>query len=246
MPENKLPFDTSKPETLSSESLNLPAKLTLLIKEIESKAKCSISFRETKEQSMEGGARLENGVPCIYLKVPAGLRDICICHELLHLQCELAGFPRTKTLDEKPPYDYATINNSLSEIGSIIEHQIIYPKMLQLGYDPYTDVDQKVLLKFLPELENEDYPFGDMHPTMRHLFLTLHLSRALLETNFSALRKRVRKVSKIKCPQSLVEAKSIVCLIREVSVDNPQTCKRVLADSIQILKIPKETYEIHP
>lgn len=232
-------------KTIDIESLNLPTKLTALIKEIEGQSKHPISFRVAEDLNLRGAATFEDDVPCVYLRVPTGLYHITICHELLHLQCWLDDFPITRTIAECLTYDYGAISDALSDIGSIIEHKVIYPKMLRLSYDPYVDFDQTVRIDLLPRLEDEDYLYlGGIPLPEEYLCLVLKISRALLETSSLALRERVRELAQAKFPQALIVAERIVALIDGAGARTPQTCKKVLVDAVQILGIPKETYEI--
>ena len=234
-------------KTIDIERLNLPAKLTALIEDIEARSPLPIYFEETsKDEDARGVARFEWGVCCVSLKVPEGLRHETICHELLHLQCCLDGFPMFEVISGCPDYDDNTISHALADLNSLIRHQVVYSKMVQLGYDPYAGLDEGIQLHFLPRLEDKDYCFGKgMPPKARHLFRVLKISEVLSFISSSALRKRVWKASKAKYPQALIVADRIVALIDGAGARTPQDCRKVLVDAIRILGIPKKTHEIY-
>ncbi|MHC4278244.1 MAG: hypothetical protein ACYSTI_13140 [Planctomycetota bacterium] len=116
--------------------------------------------------------------------------------------------------------------------------------MLQLGYDPQPALDEALRLSFLSRLENKDYSFGAISPESKHLIMALEIAAALLAASFPTLRGRIWEVSKAKYPQALIVAERIVALIDGAGARTPQDCRKVLVDAIQLLGIPKETYEI--
>jgi hypothetical protein len=93
-------------EIIDMELLNLPAKLTALIEDIEARSPRPLSFVDYEYTN------------CVYvfLEVPEGLRHEVICHEVLHFQYYLDGFPMIDAIAGCPDYDDGTIIATLSDI----------------------------------------------------------------------------------------------------------------------------------
>jgi hypothetical protein len=79
--------------------LELPSAILEVVRSIEERVGRSISFRMVDRFPMpaEGQAEILNGTPIVRF-TSAGRRPDNILHELLHLECEIAGYPRSETI----------------------------------------------------------------------------------------------------------------------------------------------------
>jgi hypothetical protein len=122
-------METEGRKPIKIRDLNLPQHLLNLISKIESKTGEKLVFNQyvpgPEISLIEAQAGIINGIPTIILS-PSGFRNITILHELLHLELELLGYPRTMSLKSSQLFSVPMINLALTETGSLIEHKVIH------------------------------------------------------------------------------------------------------------------------
>ncbi len=230
---------------IPQESLNLPRNLQEIISQIQNLVGEVVIFRSDISNNYEGASLIRDGVPTVYLS-QEGRRPITICHELLHLICETQGYPRTKTLKDHGKYQISLIKFTLEFLQATIEHQVIYPRMLDLGYDPYAELETKTRKGILSNLSKNPYEKVD-ETKLRHQFQWLHdILRPFAELDTKDIHEEIKKKTKEKCPIALNKAEKIAMLIRKQTKWDQTICKTVLTESICVSGIPEGTYEICP
>jgi hypothetical protein len=80
----------------------------------------------------EGEAGVYDGIPTVRL-TQAGCRLDNILHELLHLECEAQGFPRSETIASADRLTKEDVQDLVSHWHSILEHRVIYDRMRSLA-----------------------------------------------------------------------------------------------------------------
>ena len=169
---------------LSKFDFELPVNLVPLVEEIEEKYKSRILLIRDPNLRAHAACRIsDNGVPELHVKRGT---TYDIAHELAHLRCRARGYPSTRTLIEAINPMTST---ACTEIQSVVEHQIIYPELIELGFDPHEDVCNSVLAVGMTTLA----PL----PNIGHVDLATSYLRVEMETNspeiISALDRRYKK-----------------------------------------------------
>jgi len=159
--------------------LNTPPRLVALQQSIEREARCAITYYAFPGITIEAGSGFNQQGFFIVFKNT--FRDITLCHELLHLELLKDGYPIFEKRDpdqhHRADYVYDAINN----ICSIIQHKIIYKKMLSYGYDPYHDLIAKANAQFLHTFNSQSLPFIAQYLFDAPLQLQSHYLRLLCE-----------------------------------------------------------------
>ena len=230
---------------IARESLDIPSNLYEIILQIEKSTDESVIFCSDISSYHEGASCITGGIPTVYLSLE-GKRPITICHELLHLICGIQGYPRTKTLHGDGEYTKGLIKFTLEFVQATIEHQVIHPQMVDLGYDPYTELERKTREGILSNLSQNPYEKVDETKLNRHYQWLHDILRPLAELDSEYINEKIRKRTKVNCPVALGKAEMIASLIKKQKNWKQAVCKAVLVDSINILGIPPGTYEIFP
>ena len=228
---------------ITRESLDLPSKLKEIVLQIEDSTGKSVVFSNKISNHHEGASCIADGVPTVYLS-QEGRRHITICHELLHLVCATEGYPRTKALCGEGKYTVGLVKFVLEFIQASIEHQVIHPKMVSLGYDPYGELENKTRAGILSNLNQNPYERVDETKLVHHYQWLHDILRPLAELDSEDINKIIREKTKINCPVALEKAEDIAQLIKKRKTWNQDVCKAVLIDSLNISGIPSGTYEI--
>jgi hypothetical protein len=182
-------------QVIDRSKLKLAKKIDPLIASIEELFGRSVVFTMIDDHSYaEAFAEvLSDGTPLIGM-TSAGYREITIVHELLHLECEALGFPRTRTVGKTATLPQNTVSHMISEWFSTVEHQVIYPKMEKLGYNPSGDIDSKARIGFLSRIQNNLGEFLYNNPNRDILFVDLVTqSTRVLTEGRRPLRKELSK-----------------------------------------------------
>lgn len=185
----------------------------------------------------------DDGVPEIVFTSDEYVDEINFCHELLHLTLQVRGYPRTKTLSGAGGFDAYGVGTVLSDVGSLIEHDIIYEQMAKFGFDPWGDLERKVenfmfpLEKYVARCKTEYNS-----PAAFRVGPSLHLARAFLEVQSRSLKKELTKVCKKKLQKSFRVGRTIANTIRNDQDKTPESCEKVLAKIMALLEFPRECY----
>jgi len=224
------------------EQLSLPAELVQLVKEIEYKVGNNIEIIVEDEARYKAAQEILDGKPII--KFLREIREIDVCHELLHMRLEIRGYPRSVTLSDSPPFDKVLVTNNLIEFQSMIEHQIIYPEMENYGYDPYSDCEQTVVNSMLPQLQNKQYLSG-LPPHDLYCGLAQTITRVLLETKNPEIKKRVRRLVANEYVKPWKASRDIELMIRDqIGKWTPERCENVLINVMDRLGIKRSSYKL--
>lgn len=227
-------------QIIERSALNLSAKVDPLIEDVEKLFGRPVVFAMMDDllHAEAMGAVDVNGAPFVGM-MPHGCREITIVHELLHLECEAHGFPRTRSELGTAKLPPAKVSNLIGEWFSIVEHQIIYPKMEMLGYDPSGDMELKFRNKLLSALKNKTQ-FLKMNPNRDILFadLVTQITRGLTEGR-RTLRRDIIKTMNTTFPKELKISIRLAEQIKLVKNRTPQEVRAITEECLEVIGIPK-------
>lgn len=234
-------------QVVDRSAIKLPGKIDPLIASIEESLGRPVVFAMIDDHSYaEAFANVQSdGTPLIGL-TSAGCREITIVHELLHLECEALGFPRTRTLGKTAKLPQNTVSHMISEWFSTVEHRVIYPKMEKLGYNPSGDIDSKARIGFLSRIQNNLGEFLYNNPNRDILFVDLVTqSTRVLTEGRRPLRKELNKTMKEVFPKELELSNHLTDQIKAVDNWTPQEVKRVAEYCLEAIGIPRDGIYIY-
>lgn len=227
-------------QIIERSTLNLPEKIFPLITSIEGAFARPVVFAMVDDllHAEAYGGLDDNGTPLVCM-MPHGCREITIVHELLHLECEAQGFPRTRSQGGTAKLPPEKVSNLIGEWFSIIEHQIIYPKMENLGYDPSEDIESKARNALLSPLRSK-IEFLRRNPNRDILLadLVTQTTRVLTEGR-RPLRRQLAKTMQDSFPTELDLATRLADQIKSVNNWTPQEVKIVAENCLDAIGIPK-------
>jgi hypothetical protein len=221
--------------------LEISNTLQELINETSSVYKEAVQFKdietiEAKEKAgpkPKGGARVENGIPIVYINIENGLSEENIAHELLHLRFQYQGFPRTNF----PQGSLEAL--AAGELLSIMEHRILYPELENMGYDPHRSFATDVKNKLVPEFE-KDSPYPGWGRLMQECMFSIWYLRINLEVNDNNLIERIDNLYIEKAKKSRIIGKRLSNVIKQENPDTAEKIKKTLKICFKVLGASQE------
>lgn len=205
--------------------------------DLASRAGRAIQLRPQKDFLALEGARLEGGVPVIVLRDPEGMNAYNLAHGLLHLECEVSGYPRTLTRQDAQAPDL--LSQILGELSSLVEHRVIYPRLAELGFDPAREIEEIVRQMLLPKLK-DPATIEAMPEWPRKMWLILKCARVRLEiAKDSDVFLTADKLLREQYPVEWREALRIVSTIRSIDLSTPEAARKVLLACLHQLGCPE-------
>ena len=190
----------------------------------------------------EAACTTDGGLPQVIFS-PNGLSEVNACHELLHLKCEYEGYPRHRLRFVPQSVEEWAISDGVTEIVSLVEHRVIYPKMEKLGFDPHEEFERKVvgnLLRRLVELQ-ELAETGQMNAS-GSMNLMVWTARTLVETRTLKVRKRfLRETGWFR--EEFSRGSRVARGVKNSGL-GPHACKNAIVSSLDILGIRRDAYDI--
>jgi hypothetical protein len=186
----------------------------------------------TEQLDADAACTVENATPVVCVKT---LSHYNIAHELCHLRYRAKGFPSTITLDTAR--DTWFVSLVCRELLSIVEHVLIYPELLELGFDPHADVSSSV----------RNSPFGQVGPfpvDVESAQLVAVYVRVLLESSDEALKTHIRKRYKAHARREMLKARKLIKIIQKAELANLESFVRTVHLSIQSLGVRNTEYAL--
>mgnify|MGYP001607786730 FL=1 len=209
--------------------VQIPPAIQTLMDRVQRITGQSVQFIKTQQDGFVEASSIENQTPMIWLRDPSGIALYAIAHGLLHLDCETSGFPRTRTLSRSHHK-----NMLLSELNSLVEHQVIFPKLHQLGFSPEQEMVTLFQTNFIPRL-SDLVPFASRLPRTRQLFLAVRYAQLRLETPNGDVRATVETWYQNQAGQERQAGQQLESIIRSADVDNPTQYQTALVACIHSL-----------
>ena len=200
----------------------------------------SISFRmadPTEMPGAEGRAEILNGSAIVQFTA-AGRRPSNILHELLHLECEIAGYARSETVSGTSKLTIHDVTVLGSNWASMLEHRVIYGRMKELGFDPHEDLDRKIEAAMKTLFDPVILMQRTTTAAYRRAIMTTMISRCLPE-NTPEMAKRVTEYATAQGFGVEVEkAEGIVRWVRRTGT-SPKDIKMSLLGCLKRLGVPE-------
>ena len=161
--------------------LSLPDRVGKLVKQVEKLAGTSIHWEAADSLKGTMSADLVDGIPTIRY------REFSIkgaAEELFHLKLRLSGYARLECRE-----NLNITVQVMDMLQNAIEHQIIYPKLESMGFQPRRTQNSPVSKQFR-ELSQVELTRLSEEPELRALFAMVYV-RANVECDSDSLKEKL-------------------------------------------------------
>lgn len=199
--------------------VHFPPPLLRLKTTIEDAARCTIRYYASASITIEAGSSFnDEGLFIVFKNI---FRDITLCHELLHLELLKDGYPVFEKVSPEYRFFPFVVDEAINTICSIIQHKIIYPKMILLGYDPYTSLVEKADTQFLQDMNDQTLPHMAQYIVDADMQLRIHYLRLLCEIPNADVTRHLGRQLTMLSPQGLQLARETADVINNARVESP-------------------------
>ena len=213
--------------------INLSPSVEKLLTEVELGFAKQVRFQISNNPHAHAECVVIDGEPIIGMK--RGPNEYDIAHELCHLRCRLRGLPLTITLHTSR--DQEGTSYLCSQIHSTIEHLIIYPELIELGLDPFKDVNNSILASGF----HKDIAFSNNDDPASMVCLYI---RAMLECNDPLLKKGVDDRFKKYARNERTLAKQIMRNIGRYDLTKKSDYIAALTETLRKFKLTEKDWSL--
>jgi hypothetical protein len=179
--------------------------LSVVERALSSSVQCSLTGNlRGSEGALAASGVATDGTPWIELDAVDGVSETRVVHELFHLQLKSRGFPRGFRVETAKNVDTELVRLAATDIISLLEHRLFFPKMRQMGFDPVREYRAEVekYIRGAPTPKSvEEYPelqsIGYAHVALllNDPVLTRQMEKWYIQNNWTDQLSRGRELS---------------------------------------------------
>lgn len=216
--------------------IELPVNLQDLTEFIGEQSAQAVRFYKTTNPQAYEECGFEGKEPTVGLRDPDGLDLYNIAHGLCHLRCRIRGYPASMTMHAAK--DGQLVSDTCSDLQSLIEHQIIYPELEALGYQPKRETETIVINTF----QTEKLTKKVRERRAVRMALPIVYARVQLEVPAGETANEVEQWFLQTERQTRNLGRKIVSKIRNADLSDWRGYVQAFDDCMQLLGIPAPDY----
>jgi hypothetical protein len=190
------------------------------------------------ERGCDYFTHIDEKVPQIDYRSRDILTEASCMHEVFHLIILKLGFPYLKIIESEADQSYDKIDKNGTLINNLFSHSIIFPRLLELNYNPYPLEESGIDDQFKKINKEVEKPIDRYFK----IFVSLFYVRSQLENKNNELREMVREylIKNAKINDCILQAEKIIEIIKSYTKGkNRSEYKKGLEETIKFLSLGK-------